>query len=171
MLTPTVLALLALVAILLVLNFRLHLDLKVTREESVRWKRRGDTLNKELIEKHQSIFSATLDNKRKHRVAEEHIKHLQHLIDDKNEQLQKLTTKASTLESIRFFARVPSYSGHQKTEFKLGLGPCGLVVKTLNVTEQPDRIIIEQLCENGERKTFDYFKSDIEGRIEKRWAA
>ncbi|MGL4251614.1 MAG: hypothetical protein ACRCR1_13475 [Aeromonas sp.] len=171
MFTPTVLVLIAIISVLLVLNGKLHLDLRITRDEAARWKQRGDTLNKELIEKHQSIFSETQDSKRRQRVAEEHIKHLQHLIDDKNKRLQKLISKKSTLESVKFFARVPNYSCHQKTEFKLGLGPCGLVVITLNVTEQDDRIVIEQLCENGERKTFDYFKSDIEGRIEKRWAA
>ena len=171
MFTPTVLALLALVAILLILNFRLHLDLKVTRDESVRWRQRGDTLNRELIEKNQSVFSLTQDLKRRQRVQDQHVQDLRTELADKARELRNMQAKKSTLESVKFHARVPSYAGHQKTEFKLGLGPCGLVVKALNVTEQADRFIIEQLCENGERKTFDYFKSDIEGRIEKRWAA
>ncbi|UTQ78144.1 hypothetical protein [Aeromonas phage JELG-KS1] len=171
MFTPTVLTLLAIIAILLVLNFRIHLDLKVTRDEATHWKTRGDNLNHEIVRRRQEEFALSQDIKRKDRLYDEQLKHLKAALEDKASELRALKTKASTLESVKFYARVPSYSGHQKTEFKLGLGPCGLVVKTLNMTEQADRIVIEQLCENGERKTFDYFKSDIEGRIEKRWAA
>ena len=82
-----------------------------------------------------------------------------------------LRTKQATLTSVKFHARVPSYSGFQKTELKLGLGPCGLTVETLQFNEQADKFTITQIYTNGERKTLDYYKQDVEGRIEKRWAA
>ncbi|MDJ1345193.1 hypothetical protein, partial [Pseudomonas aeruginosa] len=55
---------------------------------------------------------------------------------------------------------------HSKTLFKLGLGPCGLHVKSLRWTELDDRYLIDQLCTNGERKQFVYYKSEVVGRIE-----
>lgn len=171
MFTPTVLTLIAIIFVLLVLNGRLHLDLMITRDEAARWKQRGDALNNEMVRKGQEAFSLRQSIDRKEREHNDRVRHLHADLADKQRELKEVKTKSSTLESVKFFARVPNYSGHQKTEFKLGLGQCGLVVVTLNVTEQADRIVIEQLCENGERKTFDYFKSDIEGRIEKRWAA
>lgn len=71
----------------------------------------------------------------------------------------------SDLIHVKFTAVLPDGS-HAKTLFKLGLGPCGLHVKSLKWTELEDRYLIDQLCTNGERKQFTYFKSEVVGRIE-----
>lgn len=73
----------------------------------------------------------------------------------------------SDLIHVKFTAVLPDGT-HSKTIFKLGLGPCGLHVKSLRCTEQDDRYLIDQLCTNGERKQFVYFKSEVVGRIEYR---
>lgn len=39
-------------------------------------------------------------------------------------------------------------------------------VKSLRWTELDDRYLIDQLCTNGERKQFVYYKSEVVGRIE-----
>lgn len=69
------------------------------------------------------------------------------------------------MSGIKFTANVPN-QGWTKTDFKLGKGPCGLTVEALACLEMPDRFVITQWCEGGERKEFTYFKSDIVGRIE-----
>lgn len=72
---------------------------------------------------------------------------------------------ASDLIHVKFTAVLPDGT-HSKTLFKLGLGPCGLHVKSLRWTELDDRYLIDQLCTNGERKQFVYYKSEVVGRIE-----
>ncbi|MDS7278849.1 hypothetical protein NXG15_29505, partial [Klebsiella pneumoniae] len=71
----------------------------------------------------------------------------------------------SDLIHVKFTAVLPNGT-HSKTIFKLGLGPCGLHVKSLRWTELDDRYLIDQLCTNGERKQFVYYKSEVVGRIE-----
>lgn len=71
----------------------------------------------------------------------------------------------SDLIHVKFTAVLPSGT-HAKTLFKLGLGPCGLHVTSLRWTELEDRYLIDQLCTNGERKQFVYYKSEVVGRIE-----
>ncbi|QEG09954.1 hypothetical protein KMI2_24 [Klebsiella phage KMI2] len=71
----------------------------------------------------------------------------------------------SDLIHIKFTARLPD-GQPVKTLFKLGLGPCGLHVKSLRWTELEDRYLIDQLCTNGERKQFVYYKNEVVGRIE-----
>lgn len=71
----------------------------------------------------------------------------------------------SDLIHIKFTAVLPDGT-HSKTLFKLGLGPCGLHVKSLRWTELDDRYLIDQLCTNGERKQFVYYKNEVVGRIE-----
>lgn len=74
----------------------------------------------------------------------------------------------SDLVHVKFTAVLPDGT-HAKTIFKLGLGPCGLHVKSLRWTELDDRYLIDQLCTNGERKQFVYYKSEVVGRREFRY--
>lgn len=89
------------------------------------------------------------------------MKHLRKALKDAQNEL----LLASDLMHIKFTAVLPDGS-HAKTLFKLGLGPCGLHVKSLRWTELEDRYLIDQLCTNGERKQFVYYKSEVVGRIE-----
>ncbi|QDF14606.1 hypothetical protein SHKP152226_6 [Klebsiella phage SH-KP152226] len=56
----------------------------------------------------------------------------------------------SDLIHVKFTAVLPDGT-HSKTLFKLGIGPCGLHVKSLRWTELDDSYLIDQLCTNGER--------------------
>lgn len=89
------------------------------------------------------------------------LKHLRKALKDAQNELLMV----SDLMHIKFTAVLPDGS-HTKTLFKLGLGPCGLHVKSLRWTELEDRYLIDQLCTNGERKQFVYYKSEVVGRIE-----
>lgn len=89
------------------------------------------------------------------------MKHLRKALKDAHNELSMV----SDLMHIKFTAVLPDGS-HSKTLFKLGLGPCGLHVKSLRWTELEDRYLIDQLCTNGERKQFVYYKSEVVGRIE-----
>lgn len=89
------------------------------------------------------------------------MKHLRKSLKDAQNELLLV----SDLMHIKFTAVLPDGS-HVKTLFKLGLGPCGLHVKSLKWTELEDRYLIDQLCTNGERKQFVYYKSEVVGRIE-----
>ena len=80
-------------------------------------------------------------------------------------EAQDELTMVSDLIHVKFTAVLPDGT-HSKTLFKLGLGPCGLHVKSLRWTELYDRYLIDQLCTNGERKQFVYYKSEVVGRIE-----
>lgn len=87
---------------------------------------------------------------------------LRSALDEANGRLRE----RKALHGIKFTANVP-HIGWTKTEFKLGVGPCGKEVDTLEFTELDDRYVITQRCTDGERKTFEYFKADVSGRIEK----
>lgn len=89
------------------------------------------------------------------------MKHLRKALNDAQNELMMV----SDLMHIKFTAVLPD-GNHVKTLFKLGLGPCGLHVKSLRWTELDDRYLIDQLCTNGERKQFVYYKSEVVGRIE-----
>lgn len=89
------------------------------------------------------------------------MKHLRKALKDAQNELLMV----SDLVHIKFTAVLPDGS-HAKTLFKLGLGPCGLHVKSLRWTELEDRYLIDRLCTNGERKQFVYYKSEVIGRIE-----
>lgn len=83
----------------------------------------------------------------------------------RNEELLNELLMVSDLMHVKFTAVLPDGT-HAKTIFKLGLGPCGLHVKSLKWTELEDRYLIDQLCTNGERKQFVYYKKEVVGRIE-----
>lgn len=89
------------------------------------------------------------------------MKHLRKSLDEAQNELLMV----SDLIHIKFTARLPD-GQPVKTLFKLGLGPCGLHVKSLRWTELEDRYLIDQLCTNGERKQFVYYKNEVVGRIE-----
>lgn len=84
---------------------------------------------------------------------------------ERDELASKLRERRQ-LAAVKFTAHVP-HLGWAKTEFKLGLGPCGLTVDSLQFEEKPDRFVLTQWCTNGERKEFTYMKVDISGRIER----
>ncbi|QEG10021.1 hypothetical protein KMI4_7 [Klebsiella phage KMI4] len=91
----------------------------------------------------------------------ERMKFLRKSLDEAQNELLMV----SDLIHIKFTARLPD-GQPVKTLFKLGLGPCGLHVKSLRWTELEDRYLIDQLCTNGERKQFVYYKNEVVGRIE-----
>lgn len=72
----------------------------------------------------------------------------------------------SDLVGIKFTAHVPD-KGWTRTEFKLGVGPCGKDVEALSWVEREDRYELVQTCTDGERKEFTYYKKDVSGRIER----
>lgn len=76
----------------------------------------------------------------------------------------------SDITSIKFTANIPQ-KGWTKTEFKLGVGSCGKDVTALIWKELTDRYEIRQVCSDGERKEFTYFKEDVAGRIEMAYKA
>lgn len=71
----------------------------------------------------------------------------------------------SDVIAIKFTAHIPN-TGWHRTEFKLGIGPCGKEVTALHWKEKDDRYELTQTCTDGERKEFTYYKKDVEGRIE-----
>ncbi|UKH49683.1 hypothetical protein [Rahnella phage Sarma103] len=98
----------------------------------------------------------------------EHTDNRKGLIAELRAESKKLQTELDNrkkLAGIKFTADVPEL-GLTRTEFKLGLGSCGLVVEALGWKEEDDRYILTQWCDTGERKEFTYFKKDIAGRIE-----
>lgn len=125
--------------------------------------------DKDSMHKHIKWLEAELENeKQKVRDVNElrghqrdRMKHLRKALKDAQNELLMV----SDLMHIKFTAVLPDGS-HVKTLFKLGLGPCGLYVKSLRWTELDDRYLIDQLCTNGERKQFVYYKSEVVGRIE-----
>lgn len=89
--------------------------------------------------------------------------------EELRENLKKLSDELGLrhkLKAIKFTANVP-LNGWTKTEFKLGVGPCGLTVDRLKWVELDDRYILTQYHSDGSRKEFEYLKDDIKGHIEK----
>lgn len=159
------------IAILFIQYSRTYIKLSAAKKATERAETRADTAetNQMLAQRNSrhNAESMKRDLYRLEQINKENKEHIRELYaKDKREQ-----AKRDTLTAVTFHCRVPSYSGHQKTEFKLGLSPCGLTVERLLFTELGDKFTITQICTNGERKTFDYYKADISGRIEKRWAA
>lgn len=98
----------------------------------------------------------------------EHVDNRKGLIDDlraESKRLQAELDNRKKLAGIKFTAWIP-HLGWERTEFKLGLGRCGLVVEALGWKEESDRYVLTQWCETGERKEFIYMKEEIKGRIE-----
>ncbi len=81
----------------------------------------------------------------------------------------KLEGKRKSLIGIKFKAMVPQL-GLTTTEFKHGVGPCGLTVDGLAWEELDDRYVLRQWHTDGSHKEFEYMKSDVVGRIEKHYA-
>lgn len=84
---------------------------------------------------------------------------------DLREANQKLRER-SALSSVKFTANIPN-TGWTRTEFKLGTGPCGKEVSSIEFKEFPDHYVLIQRCTDGERKEFEYRKEEIAGRIER----
>ena len=68
--------------------------------------------------------------------------------------------------------RIPSTwaTGHGTADFKLGLGPCGKIVKQLRCWNADSCFSVEQVCDDGEMKIFHYPFHTITGRIEETYA-
>ncbi|CAK6596284.1 unknown function [Klebsiella phage vB_Kpn_K12P1.1] len=110
----------------------------------------------------------------------------QSVIEEKNEAIRELSYTKEDLKraeaelkelrdkmgeraklcGIKFTANIP-LTGWTKTEFKLGVGPCGKEVISIQLIEKPDHYIVTQWCTDGERKEFEYKKEDVAGRIER----
>lgn len=135
------------------LSFKINklTDDKSSLDRKVKW------LESELMDEKQKVrdVNELRANQR------DRMKHLRKALKDAQNELLMV----SDLMHIKFTAVLPDGS-HAKTLFKLGLGPCGLHVKSLRWTELEDRYLIDQLCTNGERKQFVYYKSEVVGRIE-----
>ncbi len=130
--------------------YRLFAD-KVSLNKQVRW------LESELEHEKQKVRD--VNELREHQRGR--MKFLRKSLKEAQDELMMV----SGLIHVKFTAVLPDGT-HSKTLFKLGLGPCGLHVKSLRWTELEDRYLIDQLCTNGERKQFVYYKSEVVGRIE-----
>lgn len=126
-------------------------DDKVSLNKQVRW------LESRLEEEKQKVRD---ENELRAR-QRDRLKFLRKSLNEVQDELMMV----SDLIHVKFTAVLPDGT-HSKTLFKLGLGPCGLHVKSLRWTELEDRYLIDQLCTNGERKQFVYYKSEVVGRIE-----
>lgn len=127
------------------------------------------TLGKENRETTESLHRLKLEYRIKAKECEGLRETVERLREDLRE-LRVLLRDRRSLTSIKFTANVP-HLGWTKTEFSLGLGPCGKTVESLEFTEQTDRYVITQRCTDGERKTFEYMREDVSGRIEKAYRA
>lgn len=112
--------------------------------------------------KYREEQQAHLTEKREREYAEEDVKNLQR---DLKELRDKMGGR-SKLCGIKFTANIP-LTGWTKTEFKLGVGPCGKEVTSIQLIEKPDHYIVTQWCTDGGRKEFEYKKEDVAGRIER----
>lgn len=124
---------------------------KVSLNKQVRW------LESRLEEEKQKVRGVHSHRARQR----DRLKFLRKSLNEAQDELLMV----SDLIHVKFTAVLPDGT-HSKTLFKLGLGPCGLHVKSLRWTELDDRYLIDQLCTNGERKQFVYYKSEVVGRIE-----
>lgn len=110
------------------------------------------------------------------RIGEEHLTTIRKLKDSDTHdirqykrritELEDKLSKRSQLESLKFTAMIP-LTGLKQTTFSLGLGSCGKHVIALAFEETHDWYIITQWCDDDTKKTFEYRKEDISGRIEK----
>jgi hypothetical protein len=80
-------------------------------------------------------------------------------------ELRQTIKERHAIHGIKFVANVPM-KGWTPTEFKLGLGKCGLEVASLVWEEKSDRYVLTQRHTDGSRKVFEYKKEDVQGRIE-----
>ena len=74
-----------------------------------------------------------------------------------------------SITSVRFPARYFDDMARETTRithFKLGLGPCGKVVESIDVDAGFNTLTIVQNCTDGERKIFVYPLHTIMGRVE-----
>lgn len=126
-------------------------EAKVSLNKQVRW------LESRLEEEKQKVRDVNELRARQR----DRLKFLRKSLNEAQDELMMV----SDLIHVKFTAVLPDGT-HSKTLFKLGLGPCGLHVKSLRWTELEDRYLIDQLCTNGERKQFVYYKSEVVGRIE-----
>ena len=137
----------------------LKAEVKSLKYDNDACKRRADVLEETLKGCRAEVERSWVDSRASRRT-------LSTICNDLN-AVRELEHKRSKLVGIKFFAKVPNVEGHVKTEFKLGIGPCGKVVTQLHLEEREDHFMLTQWCEGGERKEFKYLKSDIAGRIER----
>ncbi|WPJ49323.1 hypothetical protein RCIP0018_00008 [Klebsiella phage RCIP0018] len=125
---------------------------------------KADSLNKQ-VRWLESRLEEEKQNVRDVNALREHQRERMKFLRKSLKEAQDELMMVSDLIHVKFTAVLPDGT-HSKTLFKLGLGPCGLHVKSLRWTELDDRYLIDQLCTNGERKQFVYYKSEVVGRIE-----
>lgn len=112
--------------------------------------------------KYKRVTEMYATEKREREYAEGDVNNLQRELKELREKVYEQTK----LCGIKFTANIP-LSGWTKTEFKLGVGPCGKEVTNIQLIEKPDHYIVTQWCTDGERKEFEYKKEDVAGRIER----
>ena len=112
--------------------------------------------------KYREEQQAHLTEKREREYAEGDVKRAEAELKELREKLGE----RAKLCGIKFTANIP-LTGWTKTEFKLGVGPCGKEVTSIQLIEKPDHYIITQWCTDGECKEFEYKKEDVAGRIER----
>lgn len=77
---------------------------------------------------------------------------------------KSLPVNEKKLTRLVFTAMTPD--GLKRSEWGLGLGPCGKVVEGFELDSTPDKLIIKQFHDDGSHKVFTYDQHDIVGRVQ-----
>lgn len=135
-------------------------------QASAKWKRMHDIEEKQRKALSNALETSRNENRENYYESRAAYKALETLCKDLN-VVRELEHKRSKLTAIKFCAKMPNLPQFLRTEFKLGVGPCGKNVTRLAWEEHSDHYMLTQWCEDGERKEFKYLKSELSGRIEK----
>lgn len=137
-------------------------SLESERDEALR-RLKGSRESEERYDaKLRAVMADLRGEKQQREDAESELNH--YMADVK--RLTEMVHQRTKLCGIKFTANIP-LTGWTKTEFKLGVGPCGKEVISIQLIEKPDHYIVTQWCTDGERKEFEYKKEDVAGRIER----
>ena len=131
--------------------------------------RRLESTLKHEREAHYNVDRKYREEQQAHLTERRERKYAEGVVKRAEAELKELREKLgerAKLCGIKFTANIP-LTGWTKTEFKLGVGPSGKEVTSIQLTEKPDLYIVTQWCTDGERKEFEYKKEDVAGRIER----
>lgn len=165
MYTQTILAVTIAIAIIVYLIWKVSEEHHLAEAFKASMLERDDLLLTQRVEAERVLSAEKAMSYRRGKDLEEERIRNQSMRQELNNYIT-IVKERTQLSSVKFTALMPD-GVWKRTEFKLGEGPCGLTVISLQFEEKPDRYILTQRCEGGERKEFTYFREEVRGRIER----
>lgn len=122
--------------------------------------------NSKLKARIAQLEAELADSKQKHAETSERLRSARQVLTQVSEEFDEKSLPISHKKLTRLVFTAMTPDGLRRSEWTLGLGPCGKTVAGLEFVRGDDTVVIKQFHTDGSHKLFTYKIHDIVGRVQ-----